>query len=213
MRYIVIIFLTVLFPLTALTASGEPSSPPGLDSFWVALGIGMVIALCGLYLGNQGTLVVFSSYTDVMCSALAVIVPLVIASAMSPLPKELMTFIFAAPILAVTWATWACNKNIFFSLLALFTKLFLVVIWLLAVVLAVVLAFSLGRKKYERANSHSKSQMGFALLAIGGSSVLLGFLVKLGLHSPCFTSLKDWLSGVLPEQGFPDEEMSLTSED
>lgn len=213
MRYAVTIFLTVLFPLTALAASGEPSSSPGSDFFWVAVGIGAVIALCGLYLGNQGTLVVFSSYTDVLCSVLALIVPLVVAYVMSPLPKEATAFIFAVPILAVAWATWACNRNIFFSLLALFTKLFLVIIWLVALVLAVVLAFSSDRKKYERASSHSKRQMGFALLGVGGSTVLFGFLVKLGLYSPGFTSLKDWLSGVLPKQGFPDGKMSLPSED
>lgn len=190
--------VVLLCPLTAYAIAAD--SGQELQKFpwqWALFSCAVAVAGYTLYLGKQRRLIVFSSYTDVACTILSLILPMAATIALSPLPDETIAGIFLLPMLFIAKATWASNRRLIGFLLALFTKLFLVSVWILALVLVILMAFSSDRRKYERKTRHSRRQTAAALAGASGVTAAFAFLTNLGLYKYEFVSLKHWITGDL----------------
>ena len=183
--------------LIALISGNKP------ESFWLYFGLMASLAAFGLYQGNRGNIVVFANYTDVLCTILSLVLPTAVLFALqdSNMTQSAQRIIFLIPILFVAKATFSYNRNVFGLLLSLFTKYFLVAIYILALVLVVALALGGDRKKYERQGSYSRRQKGMAIAGALAATGIFAVLSRLGLHSTGFVPLSHYLSGTYPVHG------------
>jgi len=177
--------------LTALFSGDRP------ESFWLYFGLSAALALVGLYQSNRGKIIVFANYTDILCTFLALAVPLALLAALSErnLSDIVRGVIILIPVLFVAKATFSYNRNLFGFLLSLFTKFFLVLVYILALALVVAMALSGERKKYERQSGKTARQAGKALAGAAGVTGVFALLVRLGLHDRGFVSVSEYLSG------------------
>ena len=171
------------------------------ESFWLYFGIMTVVALFGLYQSNRGHIVVFANYTDVLCTFLALALPVGILFALRErnMSQTAQAVIVLIPVLFVAKATFSYNRGVFGFLLSLFTKFFLVIVYIAALVFVVVMLLSGGRKKYARKSGHAARQAGKAIAGAAGVTGIFALLVKLGLHSSGFVPISYYLGGVFPE--------------
>jgi len=181
--------------LIALFSGNRP------ESFWLYFGLMAALAVFGLYQSNRGNIVVFANYTDVLCTILALVLPVAILAALSErnMSQTAQGIIFLLPVLFVAKATFSYNRSLFGFLLSLFTKFFLVVVYILALVLVVAMALSGDRKKHERQRGYSARQKGKAIAGAAGVTGVFALLVRLGLHSTGFVPLSHYLSGAYPD--------------
>jgi uncharacterized membrane protein len=177
--------------LIALFSGNRP------ESFWLYLGLMSALAIFGLIQSNQGKAVIFANYTDVLCTILALVLPIALLWAIDDrnLPQTARAAVFFIPILFVAKATFSYNQSIFGFLLSLFTKFFLVIVYILALVVVIALALGGKRAKGQHQSTYSTGQKAKAVAGAAGVTGVFAILVKLGLHSPGFVSLGQYRKG------------------
>ena len=177
--------------LIALFSGNRP------ESFWLYFGLMTTLAVFGLYQSNRGNIVVFANYTDVLCTILALVLPAAVLLALNDrnMSQTAQGVIFLIPVLFVAIATFSYNRSIFGFLLSLFTKFFLVLVYILALVFVVAMILSGNRKKHQRKSGHTARQTGKAIAGAAGVTGVFALLVRLGLHSTGFVSLSHYLGG------------------
>ena len=174
----------------------------------LCLALMFAIAVFGLYQHKRGIIVVFSNYTDVLCTILTLItagVILIIARNYA-IPQWLGVIFSILPVVLVATATFACNRNIFGFLLSLYTKFFMVTAYVVALIIAMGLLLGSGvkREKGEADSDFEARQKAEAkstsLLAVAVTTGVFSVLVRLALRNCGFVSFRRYISGATYEQ-------------
>ena len=221
MRYLQIILSLLLvaapspaFAANTLPANGEAEAANAV--IWLLFGLAVVIVIIGLYLSSQKKVVIFANYTDVMFTLLALFIPPVVHIAYGvitntksgqEIPVHFMVGAFAILFLFVAKATFSYNQGLFSFLVALFSKFFLMLCFLLALVVAIAIAFGNKdrrkdelQKAFEARRRKEKAQG--AVVAAAATGLFAVILFKLGLREEGFVSLSDYFKGhgLLPHE-------------
>ena len=178
----------------------------GIHPLWLLAGI----SLLGLLQKHSGKIVIFANYTDILCTALALILLFFIANMKSAdgsgLPQTARLVIYVIPTLFVAKPTFACNKGFFSFLLALVSKFCLVIVWAFVLLVFFCMHSDSKRQKGEQDEDYQVRLRRERRAAVADAADTVTWLAGFAVHDAWFVSLSAYFSGALSGEGAPGEQ-------
>lgn len=197
-------FTLALLPELAVAASevARQTQEVSLLPLKISLVAGLCISLYGIYASRKKKIVVFANLTDILATAaIPVIAALAVFLAIFLEMKGILAAAFigigvSGGAIMVAIATFSYNRsinaNFFGFLLALFTKFFLLTLYVL---LLLLIFFSGSKRKGESEAAFRRRTQRESRAAFLGATTLFGILAWLGLWDRNFVSLQEYMDG------------------
>lgn len=176
---------------------------------------GLAIAVLGISASRKGDIILFANYTDITYTAGVIFIPLLIGILLAIMigdkindGRYILYFslaIAAVLFLVVLKSTYMYNKDYKYGIrafiLASISKIFMLCLFIIALIFALCTAGNRKQRWYESDSDHQLKSLARSAAGVAAASGVFLFLSRLGLSKPGFVSFNEYINGRQKAEG------------